>query len=34
MIKYLKAVMSGEKIKGYPTLEDIKDRASLYGIQF
>lgn len=33
MMKDLKAVLQGERIKGYPTLEDIKDRADLYGIQ-
>jgi len=33
MMKDLKAVLQGERIRGYPTLEDIVDRADLYGIQ-
>jgi predicted transcriptional regulator len=33
MIKDLKAVLQGEKIKGYPTLEDIEDRTDLYDIK-
>ncbi len=32
MMKDLSAVLQGETIKGYPTLEDIKDRTDLYGI--
>jgi hypothetical protein len=34
MIKNLKAVLQGERIKDYPTLEDIEDRTDLYEIQF
>jgi predicted transcriptional regulator len=34
MMKDLKAVLQGERIKGYPTLEDIEDRTDLYDIQF
>ena len=33
MMKDLKAVLQGERIRGYPTLEDVRDRADLYGIQ-
>jgi len=33
MIKDLKAVLQGERIKGYPTLEDIMDRTDLYDIK-
>jgi hypothetical protein len=33
MMKDLKAVLQGEKIKGYPTLEDIEDRTDLYDIK-
>ncbi len=30
MMKDLKAVLRGERIKGYLTLEDIEDRTDLY----
>ena len=33
MMKELKAVLQGERIRGYPTLEDIEDRTDLYDIQ-
>ncbi len=33
MMKDLKAVLQGESIKGYPTLEDIEDRTDLYDIK-
>lgn len=33
MIKDLKAVLQGERINGYPTLEDIEERADLYDIR-
>jgi len=33
MIKNLKAVLQGERIKDYPTLVDIEDRTDLYDIQ-
>lgn len=33
MMKDLKAVLQGERIKGYPTMEDIEDRADLYDIK-
>jgi predicted transcriptional regulator len=33
MMKDLKAVLQGERIKGYPTLEDIEDRTDLYDIK-
>jgi predicted transcriptional regulator len=33
MMKDLKAVLQGERIKGYPTLEDIEDRTDLYEIK-
>lgn len=32
MMKDIKAVLQGEKINGYPSLEDIEDRTDLYGI--
>ncbi|VVB63603.1 Uncharacterised protein [uncultured archaeon] len=32
MMADIKAVLQGERIKGYPALEDIRDRAELYGI--
>lgn len=33
MMKDLKAVLQGERLKGYPTLEDIEDRTDLYDIK-
>jgi hypothetical protein len=33
MMKDLNAVLQGERIRGYPTLEDIKDRTDLYDIK-
>ena len=33
MMAYIKAVLQGEIIKGYPTLEDIEDRTDLYDIK-
>ncbi len=33
MMKDLKAVLQGERIRGYPTLEDIEDRKDLYDIK-
>ncbi len=33
MMKYIKAVLQGESIKGYPSLEEIEDRAELYEIE-
>jgi len=33
MMKDINAVLRGEEIKGYPSLEDIKDRAYLYDIK-
>lgn len=33
MMKDLKVVLQGERIKGYPALEDIEDRADIYGIE-
>ena len=33
MMKDLKAALQGEWIKGYPTMEDIEDRAGLYDIK-
>ena len=32
MMKNISAVLQGEEIKGYPALEDIIDRTTLYGI--
>jgi hypothetical protein len=32
MMKDLKAVLHGERLRGYPTLEDIEDRTDLYDI--
>jgi hypothetical protein len=34
MMKSILAVLRGEQIKDYPTLEDIKYRTELYGIEF
>jgi hypothetical protein len=34
MMKDLKAVLQGERLRGYPTLEDIEDRTDLYDIPF
>jgi predicted transcriptional regulator len=33
MMKDLKAVLQGERIRGYPTIEEIEDKADLYGIK-
>jgi predicted transcriptional regulator len=33
MMKDLKAVLQGERIRGYPTLDDIEDRTDLYEYQ-
>jgi predicted transcriptional regulator len=33
MMEDIKAVLQGEKMKGYPTLEDIEDRTDLYDIK-
>lgn len=33
MMKHIKAVLQGESIKGYPSLEEIEDRAELYEIE-
>jgi predicted transcriptional regulator len=33
MMNNLKAVLQGERIRGYPTLEDIEDRTDLYDIK-
>jgi hypothetical protein len=33
MMTDIKAVLQGERIEGYPTLEDIRDRVDLYGIR-
>lgn len=33
MMKQIKAVLQGESIKGYPSLEEIEDRAELYEIE-
>lgn len=33
MTKDIRAVLSGESIKGYPTLEEVKEQAELYGIK-
>jgi len=33
MIKEIKAVLEGERIKGYPSLEEIRERAELYEIE-
>ena len=32
MMRDLKAVLRGERIEGYPSIEEIKDKADLYGI--
>jgi hypothetical protein len=33
MMKDIKAVLQGERIRGYPAMEDIEDRADIYGIE-
>ncbi len=33
MMESIKAVLRGESIKGYPSIEEIEDQAELYGIQ-
>ncbi len=33
MIRDIKAVLQGERIRGYPSIEDIRDRAELYDIE-
>ncbi len=33
MVKEIRAVLQGEKVKGYPSMEDIEDRAEMYGIE-
>jgi len=33
MVKDIRAVLQGEKVKGYPSLEDVKDRTEIYGIK-
>ena len=33
MMESIRAVLSGERIKGYPSLEEIEEQAELYGIQ-
>jgi hypothetical protein len=33
MMEEIKTVLNGEKIKGYPSVEDIKERAKLYEIK-
>ncbi len=33
ILKNLDAIFNGKKIKGYPSLEEIKDRAEVYGIK-
>jgi len=33
MVKDIRAVLQGEKVKGYPSMEDVEDRAEMYGIE-
>jgi hypothetical protein len=33
MVKDIRAVLRGEKVKGYPSMEDIEDRTEMYGIK-
>jgi hypothetical protein len=33
MVKDIRAVLRGEKVKGYPSMEDIEDRTEMYGIE-
>jgi hypothetical protein len=33
MVKDILAVLQGEKVKGYPSMEDIEDRTEMYGIE-
>lgn len=34
MVKEIDAVLQGKKVMGYPTVDDIRDRAELYDIEF
>ena len=33
MMKDIETVLQGEKVKGYPSLEDVEDRTEMYGIK-
>jgi hypothetical protein len=33
MLKDIRAVLRGEKVKGYPSTEDVEDRTEMYGIE-
>ena len=33
MVKDIRAVLRGEKVKGYPSMEDLEDRTEMYGIE-
>jgi hypothetical protein len=33
MVKDIMAVLQGEKVKGYPSMEDVEDRTEMYGIE-
>jgi hypothetical protein len=33
MMKDIETVLQGEKVKGYPSLEDVEDRMEMYGIE-
>jgi hypothetical protein len=33
MVKGIRAVLRGEKVKGYPFLADVEDRTEMYGIE-
>jgi hypothetical protein len=33
MVKDIRAVLRGEKVKGYPFLADVEDRTEMYGIE-
>jgi len=33
IVENLKLVLQGERIKGYPTFEEIKEKADMYGIE-
>ena len=33
IVKNLKLILQGKRIKGYPALEEIKEKADIYGIE-
>jgi hypothetical protein len=33
MVNDIMAVLQGENVKGFPSIEDVEDRAEMYGIE-